>query len=106
MFFSVSTRNLNWEILTKNLVAFKRWGGVKDEKFWYHGCSLKNPTFKRRFTKNQYIGGNCLKEGGLGQFADLRDKGLAKKRGVDNPMHTMIAHVIFLPNAPILDLII
>ena len=32
MFFSVIT-NLNWEILTKNLVAFKRWVGVNDEKF-------------------------------------------------------------------------
>ena len=30
MFFSVLNRNLNWEILTKNLVTFKRWGGVKD----------------------------------------------------------------------------
>ena len=26
MFFSVITKNLNWEILTKNLVTFKRWG--------------------------------------------------------------------------------
>ena len=33
MFFSVLTRNLNWEILTKNLVTFKRWDGVKDEKY-------------------------------------------------------------------------
>ena len=31
MFFSVLTKNLNWEI-TKNLVTFKRWDGVKDEK--------------------------------------------------------------------------
>ena len=31
-FFSVITRNLNWEILTKNLVTFKRWDGVKDGK--------------------------------------------------------------------------
>ena len=30
MLFSVITKNLNWEILTKN---FKRWDGVKDEKF-------------------------------------------------------------------------
>ena len=30
MFFSVITNNLNWEILTKNLVTFKRWYGVKD----------------------------------------------------------------------------
>ena len=27
------TRNLNWKILIKNLVTFKRWDGVKDEKF-------------------------------------------------------------------------
>ena len=25
--------NLNWKILTKNLVTVKRWDGVKDEKF-------------------------------------------------------------------------
>ena len=33
MFFSVITKNSNWEILTKNLVTFKRWDGLKDEKF-------------------------------------------------------------------------
>ena len=33
MIFSVITKNLNWEILTKNLVTFKRWDGAKDEKF-------------------------------------------------------------------------
>ena len=33
MFFSVITKNLNWEILTKNLLTFKRWDGIKDEKF-------------------------------------------------------------------------
>ena len=33
MFFLVITKNLNWEILIKNLVNFKRWDGVKDEKF-------------------------------------------------------------------------
>ena len=44
--------------------------------------------------KNQYIGGNCLKRGRLGQFADLRGR-LAKEEGgsifegVDTPMHTM-----------------
>ena len=32
MFFCIITENLNWEILTKNLVIFKRWNGVKDEK--------------------------------------------------------------------------
>ena len=33
MFFSVMTKNLNLEISTKNLVAFKRWDGANDEKF-------------------------------------------------------------------------
>ena len=33
MFFSVITKNLNWETLTENLVTFKRWVEVKDEKF-------------------------------------------------------------------------
>ena len=33
MFFSVITKNLNWEILTKNLVTFKRLDGVEDHKF-------------------------------------------------------------------------
>ena len=33
MLLSVITKNLNWGILTKDLVIFKRWDGVKDEKF-------------------------------------------------------------------------
>ena len=33
MFFSAITKNLNWEISSKNLVTFKRWDGVKAEKF-------------------------------------------------------------------------
>ena len=33
MFFSVIAKNLNWEILTENLVTFKRLDGVKVEKF-------------------------------------------------------------------------
>ena len=31
--FSVMTKNLNWEISTKDLVTFKRWDGVNDKKF-------------------------------------------------------------------------
>ena len=33
MFFSVIIKNLNWEILTKNLITFKKWDVVKDKKF-------------------------------------------------------------------------
>ena len=32
MFLSLISKNLNWEILTKNLVIFKKWDRVKDEK--------------------------------------------------------------------------
>ena len=46
--------------------------------------------------KNQYVGGDCLKKGELGQFVDLSG-GLSKKEGVvflrggvDTPMSTMI----------------
>ena len=65
MFFSVITKNLNWELLTKNLVTFKRCDGVKDEKFEYYGGPLKNSIFKEGagLTKNQYLKGNCLKTG-------------------------------------------
>ena len=33
MFFSYITKNLNWDILTKNLDTLERWDEVKDEKF-------------------------------------------------------------------------
>ena len=31
-YFSVVTKNSNWEILPKNLVTFKRYDRIKDEK--------------------------------------------------------------------------
>ena len=37
MLLSDITRNLNSEILTKNLVNFKRWDGIQDEKLKYYG---------------------------------------------------------------------
>ena len=33
MVFYVTTKTLNWAILTKTLLTFKRWDGVKDTKF-------------------------------------------------------------------------
>ena len=83
MFFSVITKNLNREILTKNLVTFKRWDGVKDVKFYYGG-SLKNPIFRGgdggSLKTNMY--GKLPKKGGLGQIADNTfRRGLTKKRG-------------------------
>ena len=82
MFFSVITKNSNWEILTKNLVIFK------DKMEWriknFNICGVhRKIKFKGAgggVTTNHYIGG-------LGQFADLG--GLVKKEGVDTLMHTM-----------------
>ena len=33
MLLSVLTKNLNWEILTKNLVTFKIWDGLRMKNF-------------------------------------------------------------------------
>ena len=63
MFLSVITWNLNWVILTKNLVTFKRWDGVKDEKFWYESL-LKNPNLFLAGIKTNILGMNFPKKGG------------------------------------------
>ena len=79
MFFFVITKNLTWEISTKNLVTFKRWEGLR----------MKNLNIMRVHWKIQFLGekgggggswktniwGELPKKGGawmLGQFADLR----------------------------------
>ena len=52
MFLTVVTENLNWEILTKNLVTFKRWDEATDEKLFGF---TKNPILGREgwgVTKN------------------------------------------------------
>ena len=33
MFLSVITKKSNWEVLINNLVIFKKWDEVKNEKF-------------------------------------------------------------------------
>ena len=99
MFFFARPKNLNWEILTKNLVLFKRWDGVKDEDFEYYGGSLKISIFRGAWGggvhENPICRGGFSKKGwGLGLFAKLSG-GLGKKRGVvflrgaDTPMDTM-----------------
>ena len=98
MFFSAITTNLNWKTLTKNLVTFKSWDGVKDENFKYYEGSLKNLTFRGGWGHEKPLYREELpqKGGGLGQFADLTAGALAKKRvvlflrgQVDTPMHAM-----------------
>ena len=65
MFFSVVTKNLNWEIVTKNLVTFKRWDGVKNEKLEYYGGSLKFLVFrgvhKKTICRGQWPKGGAWK---------------------------------------------
>ena len=79
MFFYVITKNLNWKILTRNLVTFKRGDVVQDEKFEYCWGSLKNQIFRGGFTKKQYIWGDCVKRGA---WTVCRFKGGAwQKRG-------------------------
>ena len=70
-FVIIKINSLNWEILTKNLVTFKSWDGVRG-----YGGSLKN-LILGGFTKNQYIG------------IGLPQKGGVFLRGVDTPMHIM-----------------
>ena len=60
------TKNLNQQISTRSLVTFKRWDGVKDEKFQYDEVSLKNLVFRGREGHEKSIHrGNCLKGRGL-----------------------------------------
>ena len=79
MFFSAITKNLNWEILSKNLVTFKRWDENKDENFNIMEVHWK-VWLLGGFTKKQYIRGDCLNRGWLGQFTDLIGS-LGKKEG-------------------------
>ena len=72
VFLFVITKNFNWKVLTKNLITFKRWNGVKDEKFNF----LKNPIFRGgggwAGHKNHYIGGNSLIRRGVGEWTFCR----------------------------------
>ena len=78
--FSVTTKNLNWENLTKNLVTFKRWDGViKAKKFQCYRGSLKNLIFMGKWGvhKKSKERRNYLKVG-LGQKFNM---GLGEKEG-------------------------
>ena len=45
MFFPVITDYLNWETVAKNSATFKRWDGVKDEKFSYYEGFVEKSNF-------------------------------------------------------------
>ena len=57
---SVITRNINWQILTKNLITFKRSNGVNDEKHQYYGGSLKTAIFRAAIRTFQEIFNRCV----------------------------------------------
>ena len=83
MFLSDITENLNWEILTENLVTFKRWDEVKDDKFSYYVGSLKIQFIRGRGWGHKKLkyrsqlpnkGGPWQKRGAVGVF--LRKMGV------------------------------
>ena len=69
MFFSVKTTNLYWEIFTKNLVAFKRWDGLRMILWGF----TEDPIFSRRGVTKPNIYRTCPKGKNLGKVADLRE---------------------------------
>ena len=83
MYLSIIAKNLNWEMLTKNLVTFKRQDGVKDEKFQYYGNSLKNLIFRGGgggHKKPIYKG--RLPEKGVWTVCKFKGEGYCEKEGV------------------------
>ena len=82
MSLSVITKNLNWEMLTRIWLLLKDGMGLKVEKFnimWAH--------WKIHFqggggSQETNIQGGIIQKRGLGQFVDLREGGLAKKRAM------------------------
>ena len=65
MFFSIITKNLNREILTRNLVTFKSGMGLK-MRFYYYGRSRKNMIFGG--SQKPIYRGELPKKGGFGSL--------------------------------------
>ena len=80
MFFSVITKNWIWEILTKDLVAFKIWDEVKDEKCLNYGCSLKKKFLRGGGSRKTNRQGGLPKTGGLDSL-QIWEGAWHKKRG-------------------------
>ena len=81
-YFFVITNKLNWEILTKNLVIFKRYYEVKDEKALIFSVFNKKSNFYGvEFIKSEYRGA-LPKTGGGGAWTVCTFKGgdLSRKR--------------------------
>ena len=72
MFPSIITKNSKLEILTKNLVIFERWDGVR----------MKNLIIMRFHWKIQFLGGVCLEGGGGGVNEKVIYRGELPKKGM------------------------
>ena len=68
IFFSVITNNSNREILPKDLVTFKRKGGIKDEQVLIFWEFTERSDFKGGGSQKTNIEGVCLKRGDLGHL--------------------------------------
>ena len=92
MFFSVITKNLNWEILTKNLFTFKRWDEFKMNNFNIMGLPenqiFKGGSWKTSMPKNGRAWTVCEFKKGL-----RKKVGVVFLRGLDTPIHTIITNV-------------
>ena len=91
MFFSFITKNSHWEILTKILVTFKRWDGLRTKNCNTYRSSLKNPIFsgERGVHEKPIYKGELPKKRGLDNLQIQRgagggggEGGLAKKGGM------------------------
>ena len=76
----------------QNLVAFKRWDGVKDGKFEYYVGSREGWSQKNK------IKGGMIETGGLGQFANLREEAWQKKGNGLYVDYQLSPGWIFLPS--------
>ena len=68
MFFSIKTKNWNWEILTKNFVTFKRWDGFKGMKNFSIMGVHWNIWFLKGVHKKPIYRGGLPKKVGLGKL--------------------------------------
>ena len=66
MFLSLITKNLNLEILTKNLVTFKRWDEVKDSG------SYEKLIYRRELPKKGGLDSLQIEKGGGGDKKEGR----------------------------------
>ena len=65
MFFCVITKNLNWEVLTVNLVTFKNGMELRMKNFIFMGVRWKIRLLDWGVHEKLIYTGNCPENGGL-----------------------------------------